>query len=254
MKIWFLILTSILALFALILLTSSSAYAQDNAIIITPAITIAEPGEVFDVHLALDSNVSDVMVYVVHLKYDTSVVRFVDAWPDSSWYNLSSSGEEYFIDSLVVEEYPLSGDSVWHLLVFDIIWSGLPKVTIDGYAEIATLQFEAIANGATYLYFDLAIVKNPLDSIVVESVENGMLYVCPLPPDFTFVGDLDGTGAIDISDLVCLVDYMFTGGPPPAYSLLSADLDCSLGVDISDLVYLVDYMFTGGPEPCDFCP
>ena len=59
---------------------------------------------------------------------------------------------------------------------------------------------------------------------------------------------------IDIADLVYLVDYMFTGGPPPPISILSADLDCNLGVDIADLVYLVDYMFTGGPEPCDHCP
>jgi hypothetical protein len=66
-------------------------------------------------------------------------------------------------------------------------------------------------------------------------------------------GDLDISHTLDISDLVYLVDYMFTGGPPPIPILLMADMDCSLGVDISDLVYLVDYMFTGGPAPLAGC-
>ena len=246
--------TAVLLLLMLLFLAISPVQGQDDGIIVTPSVSVASPGETFEVHVALDSNVTDVMLYLVHLRYDSTVIRFVDAWPESAWYNLSDAGTQYFIDSIVVEEDTLSGDSLWYLLLFDIIWSGIPKVTIDGYAEIATLQFEAVANGATYLYFDTAIVKNPQDSIVVESVANGLVYVCPLPPGFTFAGDLDGSNGIDIADLVYLVDYMFTGGPPPPISILSADLDCNLGVDIADLVYLVDYMFTGGPEPCDHCP
>ena len=63
-------------------------------------------------------------------------------------------------------------------------------------------------------------------------------------------GNIDGSIVEDpdISDLVFLVDYMFTSGPVPP-CLEEADLEVNGGVDISDLVYLVDYMFTGGPEP-----
>jgi len=71
--------------------------------------------------------------------------------------------------------------------------------------------------------------------------------------------DYDPGDAIDISDLVYLVDYMFTGGAdPPCWD--EADIDGSSGgisgpsdIDISDLVYLVDYMFSGGPPPTT-CP
>jgi len=67
--------------------------------------------------------------------------------------------------------------------------------------------------------------------------------------------DYDAGDAIDISDLVYLVDYMFSGGAePPCWD--EADIDGSSGgasdssdIDISDLVYLVDYMFSGGPQP-----
>lgn len=63
--------------------------------------------------------------------------------------------------------------------------------------------------------------------------------------------DADANDEIIISDLVYLVDYMFTGGPaPPIFE--EADMDATGEIDISDLVLLVDYMFTGGPapEPC----
>ncbi len=66
-------------------------------------------------------------------------------------------------------------------------------------------------------------------------------------------GDVNHDGApnIDISDLVYMVDYMFTGGPPPP-CMEEGDIDASGGIDISDLVYLVDYAFNGGslPPPC----
>jgi hypothetical protein len=66
-------------------------------------------------------------------------------------------------------------------------------------------------------------------------------------------GDIDhGGNGIDISDLVYMVDYMFTGGPPPL-CVDEADIDGTGGIDISDLVYLVDYMFNGGPPPVE-CP
>jgi hypothetical protein len=63
-------------------------------------------------------------------------------------------------------------------------------------------------------------------------------------------GDInhDGGPNIDISDLVYLVDYMFTGGPPPP-CMEEGDVNGSGAIDISDLVYFVDYAFTGGPPP-----
>jgi len=60
--------------------------------------------------------------------------------------------------------------------------------------------------------------------------------------------DYDLEDKIDISDLVYLVDYMFSGGLPPV-CVDEADIDGSGEIDITDLVYLVDYMFSGGPPP-----
>ena len=65
-------------------------------------------------------------------------------------------------------------------------------------------------------------------------------------------GNVDGDVSenIDISDLVFLVDFMFTSGPNPDCLLeANIDADTSESVDISDLVALVDFMFTNGPAP-----
>ncbi len=77
-------------------------------------------------------------------------------------------------------------------------------------------------------------------------IDNGSItitggYVC---------GNIDGdpSGSIDISDLVYLATYMFTGGDEPP-ALMSADCNGDGAVDISDIVYLVDYMFLDGPPP-----
>jgi hypothetical protein len=69
--------------------------------------------------------------------------------------------------------------------------------------------------------------------------------------DFQFCGhisgDLNVDGSVDITDLVMMVNFMFTGGQPPVYLEL-ADVNGSGGnPDISDLVHWVTWAFQGGP-------
>ena len=77
-------------------------------------------------------------------------------------------------------------------------------------------------------------------------------------------GNVDGdpNDEIDISDLVMLCDYMFSGGAaPPCWAEANIDGSCcgpdgvpdtQDDLDIGDLVMLCDYMFAGGvaPWPC----
>jgi hypothetical protein len=62
----------------------------------------------------------------------------------------------------------------------------------------------------------------------------------------------DQAGAIDVSDLVYFVAFMFDGGPPPPCPD-EADVNVNGIVEIADLVWLVDYMFNFGPAPTP-CP
>ncbi|MCK4857716.1 MAG: right-handed parallel beta-helix repeat-containing protein [candidate division Zixibacteria bacterium] len=72
----------------------------------------------------------------------------------------------------------------------------------------------------------------------------GCIFIC---------GDADGDGMVNIADVVYLINYIFSGGPPPD-PLLAGDVDCNSMVNIADVVYLIDYIFAGGPEPCAGCP
>jgi len=61
--------------------------------------------------------------------------------------------------------------------------------------------------------------------------------------------DFDGNGQVDIADLVGSVNFMFHGGDPPvSLNALDVNGDCR-GPDVSDLVYMVKYHFSGGLEP-----
>jgi len=63
-------------------------------------------------------------------------------------------------------------------------------------------------------------------------------------------GDADGSGGVDIDDVVYLIAYIFSSGPPPN-PYAAGDVDCSGFVDIDDVVYLIAYIFSSGPPPND---
>ncbi len=70
--------------------------------------------------------------------------------------------------------------------------------------------------------------------------------------DPSLCGDYDGSGGIDIADLVHLIQFIFAQGGP----LLdghNGDVDCDGGPSIADAVYLISYMFTHGASPCASC-
>ncbi|MCA8960687.1 MAG: dockerin type I repeat-containing protein, partial [Planctomycetes bacterium] len=65
----------------------------------------------------------------------------------------------------------------------------------------------------------------------------------------TFVrGDASRDGAVDISDAVSILGYLFAMGPTPS-CLDAADVDDSGDLNITDPIYLLSYLFTAGPQP-----
>jgi hypothetical protein len=65
-------------------------------------------------------------------------------------------------------------------------------------------------------------------------------YVC---------GDADGSGEVDVDDIVLMIQCIFADcwGIP----IEQLDADCSGDFDIDDVVYLILYIFAGGNAPCD---
>lgn len=97
-------------------------------------------------------------------------------------------------------------------------------------------------------FFDIRVrVKDEFNTVTdwSDAITVEVIPTCCVVP-----GDINGSSSgPDISDLVYLVTYMFSGGPPPP-CMATADVNGSgWGPDISDLVHLTSYMFSGGPAP-----
>jgi hypothetical protein len=76
--------------------------------------------------------------------------------------------------------------------------------------------------------------------------ERGFIMSVIQPPPMC--GDCDGSGEIDLDDVVYIVNFIFNGGSPPD-PMEVGDVDATDAVDIDDAVYLINYLFTGGPAP-----
>jgi hypothetical protein len=150
-----------------------------------------------------------------------------------------------------------------------VAWDYDPELTYHVYRRLASsggsffrvddpsgsMQNHGVASGSyldsdtdTSIVYDYLIIAEDASgnlsahsSILNTSVPS---YVC---------GDADGNGAINISDAVFLVAYIFGGGYAPD-PYLSGDTDCTGTINISDAVYLVAYIFGGGGPPCASCP
>lgn len=66
-------------------------------------------------------------------------------------------------------------------------------------------------------------------------------------------GDHDGDGVAKITDVVFLINYIFSGGPAPM-DISGGDVNCDGRTSITDAVYYVNFIFDGGPAPCAACP
>lgn len=75
----------------------------------------------------------------------------------------------------------------------------------------------------------------------------------PAPALVGIQADLYGSGAVRVSNVMCLIDYCFAGGPAPD-PLALADFNCTKSISISDAVSLINYICAGGSAPCAGCP
>jgi hypothetical protein len=63
-------------------------------------------------------------------------------------------------------------------------------------------------------------------------------------------GDTDGDDAVDVSDIVLMISFIFGDGSPPN-PMETGDADCNNSVNVSDIVFLINFVFGIGAGPCD---
>jgi hypothetical protein len=117
----------------------------------------------------------------------------------------------------------------------------------DGTGKIVTVNSAGqVTEFATGLDYPEYLVFDPTGILYVGTTR-GILKIYP-----GLCGDADGSGFVDIDDIVFEINFVFAGGDPPV-PYESGDADCSGFIDIDDIVYLIMYIFAGGPAPGEGC-
>ena len=62
-------------------------------------------------------------------------------------------------------------------------------------------------------------------------------------------GDVDQSGALNITDAVTILGFLFTAPAPGAFCADSADVDDDGRVAVTDAIRLLQYLYQGGPPP-----
>jgi type I phosphodiesterase/nucleotide pyrophosphatase len=99
----------------------------------------------------------------------------------------------------------------------------------------------------------LGLATDPAWGLDGRSV--GLVPVMPAPRQLP--SDCDGDGRLDIADIVCVLNALFSEAPDPlpcasqgpAGGDLLLDSNGDGGLDISDAIHLLFYMFAAGPPP-----
>jgi hypothetical protein len=107
---------------------------------------------------------------------------------------------------------------------------------------------EEIGSGPSITVSDLSYGNHTITLTVTGFNDATGADMIAVQVTFGTCGDADGSGVVDIDDVVYLIEYIFSDGPAPD-PIEAGDADASGEIDIDDVVYLVNYIFAGGPEP-----
>ncbi len=85
-----------------------------------------------------------------------------------------------------------------------------------------------------------------------SSYYDSNLYAINIQPGLGIPGDVNGDEAVDVLDVIFLIDYKFKGGSAPAIPQLG-DVNNDCIINVLDIIYLINYKFKDGPEPILGC-
>jgi hypothetical protein len=109
----------------------------------------------------------------------------------------------------------------------------------DSCDQAGSYILRYVPGGSYYVNFS----RNGYESVdTLVRFNTGITLDVVLNPASYVWGDADGSGEVDIDDIVYLVTYIFVGGPAPE-PYVAGDVDGSGEIDIDDVVHLIEYIF-----------
>jgi hypothetical protein len=115
-------------------------------------------------------------------------------------------------------------------------------ITYLEYPHWCSVQNDSVVSTAPDTMFVERLIVTAQDYCNADTLSFMVItYLC---------GDANADAAIDIGDVVYLINYLFRSDPAPI-PLEAGDANCDEVIDICDVVYLINYLFKDGPPPCN---
>jgi hypothetical protein len=126
----------------------------------------------------------------------------------------------------------------------DLTFSALPP----GISGILNPDHLVPTDSSVFRVYIAPDVSNGVYPITITASGGGITHERELECAVLTCGDVNGNKAVEMGDVVYIINYLFKGGPPPS-PLQSADVNADGDVDLGDLVYLIVYLYRGGQPP-----
>jgi hypothetical protein len=161
-----------------------------------------------------------------------------------TWYHVAitsdpNSGEKLYWVNGELEEQVLFDPTLGGT-------EGVHPVTTSGWlAGAASLgALPAGARNHESVLDEVRIYEGALDADAIEALVSG-----GPPPGARFKrADADGSGTVNITDGIFILNFLFLGGTDPVCSD-AADADDSGSVNITDGIFVLNFLFLGGADP-----
>ncbi|MEM7166523.1 MAG: hypothetical protein AAF581_13740 [Planctomycetota bacterium] len=156
------------------------------------------------------------------------------------------------------------GVTLGTVFAFDLSWSMQATATVDivtvDYDTVgATLAGNATGATTTLTYVDNVIGTPPVENSVVSGIGNNtptytdaVVTLAAATTGGFIRGDGDGDGAVNITDAIYALGYLFNSGPGLCVKAL--DYNDDGGVNLVDPVGVLAYLFTQGTAPAQPFP
>jgi hypothetical protein len=228
---------TVIVIVLLVVLFSAMLQGANPTVSVAPDSTRIDRDSVVVVQLPVSANSTHLKAISLTISFDPNVIRTDSASVFEGTLLASAGKPTFFWRSFSPDSGVLSIDVA-------ILGDG---TSISGAGNLATIRFRPVGDGASNILIAPLRARDENNVALIYDELNGWARVCQ------FRGDVNADNTIDISDVVYIIAWIFSGGPTPIPVAPAGDVNCDDFTDISDAVYLIQWIFAGGPAPCGPC-